>query len=368
MDLTDVLTMPLSQFMETHWGKLPFFSKVHQAERLKSMEEAFGPLEVPKLMQQLFPRQPDVFVRGSSNPYVPVAMPPALALSLYSSKAATLMLDAPAVPTWVEAYLEQIPHAGHPNMLIFASQSGGLGAHFDCQDVLSIQLSGTRKWSLWDPTIWDPGSNHGLTAAPLSRMAYALHGHTYPAQLSAKPTMEFTTEPGTVLYIPRGWWHAAAAGETGEPSLHFTVSPSTRNRLEFVAEAVIAALSRHRAMRTPFTSDVTVDWDMIAQDVTKAIYEIRDAEAEPTFELGVRYTWSRTAYCYVAEANGDKPAALKCGKLNEEGTDEFDAPLNDASKQLLLDWLKRDAFVPEAAEAELAGVLVGAGILVRAGD
>lgn len=173
-------------------------------------------------------------------------------------------------------------------------------------------------------------------------------------------------EPGSILYVPRGWWHAAAAGQPGETSMHMTVIPNAKNSLDVMTEAVVAALSRHRYMRAPLSAEARIDWDEVARDLTRAVYELRDAHEEPSFEQGVAYRWSRTAFCYTTEENGDKPAMLKCGKFTQNGTEEFESPLSDTHRHTLLAWLKQETFVPSDDEQELAGVLTEASIIVRA--
>lgn len=74
----------------------------------------------------------------------------------------------------------------------------GFGVHRDKHDVFIAQVSGRKQWRLY-----------GSTAATES-----------------KPPREHVWEdvlkPGDLLYIPRGWWHAAAP--LNEPSLHLSIS------------------------------------------------------------------------------------------------------------------------------------------------
>lgn len=80
----------------------------------------------------------------------------------------------------------------------------GLEPHYDHHDVIILQVHGTKCWSLWEPTVRDPLPEYA------------------PEQFETNGTRhEVTMAPGDVLYIPRGWTHAATT--TTETSLHLTV-------------------------------------------------------------------------------------------------------------------------------------------------
>lgn len=92
----------------------------------------------------------------------------------------------------------------------------GLSRHFDSQENIICQISGKKHWSVWQPTRISP-LNIDPQAAP---------------DPDGVPTWEGIMEPGSWLYIPRGWWHIAHP--LNEPTLHLTITIRTYTGLDFI--------------------------------------------------------------------------------------------------------------------------------------
>ncbi|RNL81655.1 cupin domain-containing protein [Halostreptopolyspora alba] len=93
----------------------------------------------------------------------------------------------------------------------------GFGVHWDDHDVLVLQVSGRKRWRIYGRT----------RIAPL---------HNDVEFAEEEPTEiidEFVMEPGDILHVPRGCWHAVAASE-GEPSLHLTCGLVTTTGVNFL--------------------------------------------------------------------------------------------------------------------------------------
>ncbi|WP_052425200.1 JmjC domain-containing protein [Streptomyces fulvoviolaceus] len=73
----------------------------------------------------------------------------------------------------------------------------GFGLHFDDHDVLVVQLSGRKRWRFHPPT----------------RAAAMLHDVVTPPRPTGEPYADTVLGEGDVLFLPRGWWHGASAGE-----------------------------------------------------------------------------------------------------------------------------------------------------------
>ncbi len=82
----------------------------------------------------------------------------------------------------------------------------GFDLHWDRHDVLVLQVSGRKRWKVYEPTRLHPLQDDSA-AAP---------------EPTAPPVWEGVLETGSVLYLPRGWWHVAQAMD--EASLHITIS------------------------------------------------------------------------------------------------------------------------------------------------
>ena len=115
---------------------------------------------------------------------------------------------------------------GHPaqaNAYLTPRRSQGLPVHHDTHDVFVLQVSGAKRWLVYEPAL----------ELPLKHQRYRPEG--------ADPgTAVFDVElrAGDTLYLPRGWLHEAVTSE--DDSLHVTVGVNVYPWIE----AVRAALDR----------------------------------------------------------------------------------------------------------------------------
>lgn len=99
-------------------------------------------------------------------------------------------------------------HPVQSNIYLTPPGAQGFRKHFDGHDVLVLQVSGEKRWRIWDgqpfpdPTARTPWD---------SRFAPEGGGQ------------ELVMRPGDALYVPRGVIHEAMTQPDGEPSLHITV-------------------------------------------------------------------------------------------------------------------------------------------------
>jgi hypothetical protein len=134
---------------------------------------------------------------------------------------ATLILDAvDELYEPLTALAEQLERTFHERVQVNAYAgwytSPGFDLHWDDHDVLILQLQGQKQWSVYGPT----------RPFPLARDA---------EPNSVKPEMpvwEGTLENGDLLYIPRGWWHAAVP--LAEPTLHLTCGIHNRTGVDLL--------------------------------------------------------------------------------------------------------------------------------------
>jgi hypothetical protein len=117
-------------------------------------------------------------------------------------------------------------NAGGARLTAFASPcDNGLAPHYDCNDVVSIQLLGTKQFGL----------------APLAELPYPYGRHytpgvaalpdTYPQMTQGFPDWRgarFETiemKRGSVLFYPRGTWHQTRASAADSFSLSIIIEP-----------------------------------------------------------------------------------------------------------------------------------------------
>ena len=103
----------------------------------------------------------------------------------------------------------------------FASpKTDGLGCHYDAQDLISIQLHGTKRFH-YAPMREIPNP-YGTQYVPGGRPFDELFPQT-PNGFPDNKNVTFETaemQPGTVLFLPRGTWHYT---EAGTPSLSLSI-------------------------------------------------------------------------------------------------------------------------------------------------
>ncbi|MFG2502249.1 cupin domain-containing protein [Streptomyces sp. NPDC048441] len=132
---------------------------------------------------------------------------------------------------------------GHPvqaNAYVTPPQNRGFDDHYDVHDVFVLQIDGAKRWLVHEPVHPDPLRDQPWTDRR-SAVAEAAKDKAY---------IDTVLQPGDVLYLPRGWLHAAQA--QGEVSIHLTfgIHSWTRYALaEQLAKAALTALRDDPLMR-----------------------------------------------------------------------------------------------------------------------
>jgi hypothetical protein len=107
------------------------------------------------------------------------------------------------------------------NAYLTPEAATGLELHFDYHDVFIVQLEGSKRWRVWEPLV--------RTQLPVraARVPMPTLDELGP------PALDRTLRPGDVLYLPRGFPHAAETVDAS--SAHLTIG--------------VVALSWHQAVR-----------------------------------------------------------------------------------------------------------------------
>ena len=128
---------------------------------------------------------------------------------------------------------------GHPvqaNAYVTPPSSRGFSAHFDVHDVFVLQLAGRKHWRVHAPVHPDP-----LRDQPWNSYATQV-----AARAQDEPAIDVVLEPGDVMYLPRGWIHAATA--LGGVSAHLTLGVHVVTRYALV-EALTALVGADPELR-----------------------------------------------------------------------------------------------------------------------
>ncbi len=117
------------------------------------------------------------------------------------------------------------------NVYLTPPDAQGFAPHWDTHDVFVLQITGTKRWSIYD------------TKVRLPLRGQRFERGTPPGDVSD----EFELGPGSALYLPRGLMHSARS--TDEASLHITLGLTAFTWAEFLVESVTAAALEDESLR-----------------------------------------------------------------------------------------------------------------------
>ena len=146
----------------------------------------------------------------------------------------------PLVSDWLNALRLELglPPGCEPRSIVYVTPSGaGNSPHFDANANFVMQLRGTKRWHLAPNThVPHPTDRWAMNEATTSE---ELRGYvTGPLPTTMPGDAEvIDLHPGSVLFVPRGYWHATESDED-TLSLNFTFGQPTW------ADVVLSALRR----------------------------------------------------------------------------------------------------------------------------
>jgi hypothetical protein len=138
---------------------------------------------------------------------------------------------------------------GHPvqaNAYYTPRSAQGLPVHHDTHDVLCLQVSGEKRWLVYEPVLELP-----------------LKDQRYSAELGppGEPVVEVTLQPGDTLYLPRGWLHEALTSDSD--SLHLTVGVNVYTWLDAVRSALEQAAHEELSFRRGVDDEADLPADLL---------------------------------------------------------------------------------------------------------
>ncbi len=139
----------------------------------------------------------------------------------------TLVLDGiesheAVVQRWVEHLERAFASYVNINAYVGYRPQQGFGPHWDDHEVIIVQLIGAKRWVVHQPA--------GLS----------MHRAIHDDHITGKLVWEGSLEPGSVLYVPRGWGHEVFAQD--ELTLHLTITIPRANG-EKIARALASRLN-----------------------------------------------------------------------------------------------------------------------------
>lgn len=135
---------------------------------------------------------------------------------------------SPILQTWLERIRKDlgISTQTYSRCLIYATPDGkGTAPHFDQNINFVLQIHGTKVWTMApNEHLTNPLTRHTMGAKPDAEMAGYLD-KDFPISMP-QSAQTFELRPGSVLFVPRGYWHSTEA--RGEAlALNFTFTAPT---------------------------------------------------------------------------------------------------------------------------------------------
>lgn len=137
------------------------------------------------------------------------------------------------------------------NVYVTPTEQQGLGYHSDSHDVFVVQMAGAKHWEIFDapfslpvefraPLVFEEGSRR-------DHRGDAFGGRGYSLEQAGQVRFELTTEPGDLLYIPRGFVHRAFT--SSGVSAHVTIGCHAMTWGDLLALAAAQEARREPALR-----------------------------------------------------------------------------------------------------------------------
>lgn len=255
-------------------------------------------------------------------------------------------------PPLVELAGHLTDELGHPvqiNAYITPSASKGFSAHYDVHDVFVLQIAGRKRWVVHDPVHVDP----------LRSQPWTDHAVRVSERASESPLIDAELGPDDVLYLPRGFVHAAEA--LSETCMHLTVGIHTHTR-HLIVEALAAIVADDPALRRSLPLGIDVRDAAQLEEEVAATVEALIARLDSVGATEVAQALGRRT------ARETRPAPLRplaeADALTRLGPDDaiaarrnLRASVSVVADELRLDVSGRTLRLPAAARAAVEALL-----------
>jgi len=214
-----------------------------------------------------------------------------------------------------EALENDFSHPVHANAYLTPGDSPGFTPHYDTHEVFVLQVAGSKRWRVFEPPLTLPHRTQPFTPA----------GYVLPA-----PILELELKQGDLLYLPRGYVHAAhtSSGHSAHVTIGITVYTwvellselvaSSKDMLDFRA-ALPPGFATREEIRTVLKDGLAQCIDQLRRNtdydrvIENFVQKVRSGRARPegTFRSDVRVIGLRTQLktpeaerCHITKENG----------------------------------------------------------------
>ena len=127
-----------------------------------------------------------------------------------------------------ESLENDFSHLAHANAYLTPADTPGFAPHYDTHEVFVLQVAGSKRWRVFQPPLTLPHHTQPFT----------------PAGYVPRPLLELELKQGDLLYLPRGFVHAAHTSEVH--SAHITIGISVYTWVELLSELIASSKEFHQ--------------------------------------------------------------------------------------------------------------------------
>jgi 50S ribosomal protein L16 3-hydroxylase len=259
--------MSIEMFLSSTWPEQPYVTHGLRIDELTTLPVLES---LDRLLEQ-WPRKVQVHLPDVADESSAIDADPADAKKLFANRMALLFNNAQTQSPVLEEWLAEIhaelglPRSTYSRCMIYATPDGkGTAAHFDQNINFVLQIHGTKTWWLAPNETFENPTERFTIGQPLDP-ELASYAMAEPPKTMPEPQQKIVLEPGSMLFVPRGYWHRTEA--SGEAlALNFTFSQPTYIDL-FLA-----------ALRSRLT--LSHEWRALADGVTSSDEARRAIAAE----------------------------------------------------------------------------------------
>ncbi len=176
----------------------------------------------------------------------------AQARALYSGGTATVVVDYLEHPAIDRLLRQMYRELGTPQHEVFCSvyvSPPGIGTvmHFDSQDLFLVQIEGEKRWRIARVAELAYPTRSFVPAVGKLEPDLARIARTFPKQMP-KGSRSLTLSRGSVLYLPKGYWHTS---ETLRESIALTLTFPSMSWMDVTLEHLRRRLLQREAWRAP---------------------------------------------------------------------------------------------------------------------
>ncbi len=217
-------------FLNSSWPNEPFV--VHGlSESVQALTSLPFLASLDELLNQ-WPNTVQVHLPAVADESSAINATPHDARTLFENKMALLFNDvqelSPVLREWLAAIGNDLglPASTYSRCMVYATPDGkGTAAHFDQNVNFVLQLHGTKTWWL-APNASVVNPTQRFTIGQPIDPELASYAHVEMPSEMPTPQQMIVLKPGSMLFLPRGFWHRTEA-EGEALALNFTFSQPT---------------------------------------------------------------------------------------------------------------------------------------------